>query len=109
MLHSNPSWSYFGWMVVLNRRLALDSPVKELPKVKPLDQKRLAALGVFTVRDLLLHLRFGWEQFGDPKAVADLGDGTLATVVGTIVRISLKISTYTKLKSPQRAVPDAPP
>src|SRR5712691_11370232 len=106
MLHCNPYWSYFGWMVVLNPRLALDSPVKELPRVKPLDQKRLAALGVFTVRDLLLHLPFGWEQFGDPKAVADLADGTLATVVGTIVRIAPKISRYKKLKLTQGALAD---
>jgi len=93
-------------MVVLNPRLALDSPVKELPKVKPLDQKRLGALGIFTVRDLLLHLPFGWEQFGDPKAVADLEDGTLATVVGTIVRIAPKISRYKKLKLTQGALAD---
>ena len=106
MLHCNPSWSYFGWMVVLNPRLALDSPVKELPKVKPLDQKRLAALGILTVRDLLLHLPFGWEQFGDPKAVAELEDGALATVVGTIVRIAPKISRYKKLKLTQGALAD---
>src|SRR5258708_39094041 len=84
--------SYFGWMVVLNPRLAPESPVKELPKVKPLDQKRLAALGILTVRDLLLHLPFGWDSFGDPKPIADLEIGTLATVVGSIVSIAPKIS-----------------
>src|SRR6266849_7593341 len=99
-------WPYFGYVVVLNPRLALDSPVKELPKVKPLDQRRLVALGISTVRDLLLHLPFDWDQFGDPKAVADLEDGTLATVVGTIVRIAPKISRYKKLKLTQGALAD---
>jgi ATP-dependent DNA helicase RecG len=93
-------------MVVLNPRLALDSPVKELPKVRPVDSKRLTALGILTVRDLLLHLPFGWEQFGDPKQVAELEDGTLATVVGTIVRIAPKISKYKKLKLTQGALAD---
>src|ERR1700716_880178 len=65
---------------VLNPRLALDSPVSELPNVKPLDQKRLAALGIRTVHDLLLQLPFAWDQFGDPKPIADLTDGLLATV-----------------------------
>jgi ATP-dependent DNA helicase RecG len=93
-------------MVVLNPRLALDSPVKELPKVKPVDQKRLAALGILTVRDLLLHLPFGWDRFGDPKLIAELEVGTLATVVGTIVRIAPKISMYKKLKLTQAALAD---
>ncbi len=93
-------------MVVLNPRLAPDSPVKELPAVKPHDQKRLAALGILTVRDLLLYLPFDWERFGDPKQVAELKDGTLATVVGTIVRISPKISRYKRLKLTQGALAD---
>src|SRR4029077_11273719 len=99
-------WSYFGWMVVLNPRLALDSPVKELPKVRTVDQTRLGALGILTVRDLLLHLPFGWESFGDPKRISELEAGTLATVVGTIVRIAPKISMYKKLKLTQAALAD---
>jgi ATP-dependent DNA helicase RecG len=85
-------------VVVINPRLTLDSAVRELPKVRPLDERRLAALGIRTVRDLLLHLPFDWEQFGDPKPVAELADGTLATVVGTIIRIAPKITLRKKLK-----------
>ena len=93
-------------MVVLNPRLALDSPVAELPRVKPLDQRRLAGLGIRTVRDLLLHMPFGWEEFGDPKTVAELTDGTLATVVGTIKQISPKITLRKKLKLTQATLVD---
>jgi ATP-dependent DNA helicase RecG len=93
-------------VVVLNPRLRLESPVAELPKVKPLDEKRLAALGIQTVRDLLLHLPFGWEQFGDPKPISDLTDGSLATVIGTILRIAPKISRYKKLKLTQATLVD---
>jgi ATP-dependent DNA helicase RecG len=93
-------------MVVLNPRLALDSPVAELPKVRPVDEKRLAALGILTVQDLLLHLPFGWDRFGDPKLIAELEVGKLATVVGTIVRIAPKISMYKKLKLTQAALAD---
>jgi ATP-dependent DNA helicase RecG len=93
-------------MVVLNPRLALDSPVAELPKVRPVDQKRLEALGILTVRDLLLHLPFDWERFGDPKPIADLEDGKLATVVGTITRIAPKISMYKRLKLTQASLAD---
>jgi len=98
---------YFGWVVVLNPRMTLESPVASLPKVKPADQKRLVALGVRTVRDLLLQLPFGWEEFGDPKPVAELADGSLATVVGTIRQISPKISRYKRLKLTQATLADA--
>jgi len=93
-------------MVVLNPRLALDSPVKELPKVKPLDQKRLTALGIHTVRDLLLHLPFAWDEFGDPKPIAQLTPGALATVTGTILRISPRISRFKKLRLTQATLAD---
>jgi ATP-dependent DNA helicase RecG len=93
-------------MVVLNPRLALDSPVKELPKVKPLDLKRLTALGIRTVRDLLLHLPFAWDEFGDPKPIAQLTPGTLATVTGTIIKIAPKISRFKKLKLTQATLED---
>ena len=98
---------YFGLVVVLNPRMTLESPVASLPKTKPADQRRLAALGVRTVRDLLLHLPFGWEEFGDPKPVAELADGTLATVMGTIRQISPKISRYKRLKLTQATLVDA--
>ena len=93
-------------MVVLNPRLTLDSPVKALPKVKPLDQKRLAALGIATVRDLLLHLPFAWDQFGDPKTIIELTPGSLATVLGTITRIAPRISRYKRLKFTQATLAD---
>ncbi len=93
-------------MVVLNPRLALESPVKELPKVKPLDLKRLTALGIRTVRDLLLDLPFAWDEFGDPKPIAQLTPGTLATVTGTIIKIEPQISRYKKLKMTKAKLED---
>jgi ATP-dependent DNA helicase RecG len=90
----------------MNPRLTLASSVGELPKVRPLDQRRLGALGIRTVRDLLLHLPFDWERFGDPKAVAELQGGTLATVTGTIAKIGLKVSRYKKLKFTQATLVD---
>ena len=93
-------------MVVLNPRLTLDSPVKDLPRVKPLDQKRLTALGIRTVRDLLLHLPFAWDEFGDPKPIAQLTPGTLATVTGTLLKIAPRISRFKKLKMTQATLTD---
>ncbi|HSS95162.1 MAG TPA: ATP-dependent DNA helicase RecG [Candidatus Dormibacteraeota bacterium] len=86
--------------------MTLDSPVGALPRAKPLDQRRLVALGILTVRDLLLHLPFAWDEFGEPKNVSDLTDGALATVAGTIRRIAPKISKYKRLKLTQALLVD---
>ena len=72
--------------------LGLTSPVRDLPKVGPADATRLAKLGIVTVRDLLLHLPFGWDEYGEPSAVANLADGKQATVIGTLASISAKRS-----------------
>jgi ATP-dependent DNA helicase RecG len=66
--------------------------VTALAKVGPADANRLTRLGIVTVRDLLLHLPFGWDEYGQPTAVAELADGKQATVIGTIAAISAKRS-----------------
>src|ERR1700730_16140067 len=70
--------------------LGLDSPVAAIPKIGPADSKRLARLSIATVRDLLLDLPFGWNEYGEPVAVADLEDGAQATVIGTVSAIAAK-------------------
>ena len=77
--------------------VGLNSPVGEIPKVGPTDSARLAKLGIVTVRDLLLHLPFGWDEYGEPTAVAQLTDGKQATVIGTVAAISAKRSKYKKM------------
>ena len=44
----------------------LDAPVTALPKVYAPDGKRLARLGVKSIRELLLNLPFDWEAYGAP-------------------------------------------
>ena len=68
-----------------------------IPKVRPTDAAKLTRLGLKTVRDLLLHLPFGWDEYGEPAAVIDLEDGRQATVVGTISSISAKRSMRKRL------------
>src|SRR5437879_13274324 len=49
---------------------------------------------------------FGWEEFGDPKPVSELTDGSLATVVGTILQIAPGITRFKKLKLTQATLVD---
>jgi ATP-dependent DNA helicase RecG len=71
-------------------RLRLDSPVSDLPRCTPSDTRRLQKLGLRTVGDLLLHLPFGWEDFGRGVPISELRPDQRATVVGTIAGIAAK-------------------
>ena len=72
----------------------------------PADANRLAKLGIFTVRDLLVRLPFGWDEYGEPTAVANLIDGKQATVIGTIDAISAKRSKYKKMQLTEATLKD---
>jgi ATP-dependent DNA helicase RecG len=74
--------------------LRLDSPVDELPRVRTTEVKLLRRLGLQTVRDLLLHLPFGWESYGGPASIADLPLDVPATVLVTIREIQPKRSRF---------------
>lgn len=84
----------------------LSSPVIEVPKVGPTDSTRLAKLGIVTVRDLLLYLPFGWDEYGEPTAVADLADAKQATVIGTLSAISAKRSMRKRMPLTEATLQD---
>jgi ATP-dependent DNA helicase RecG len=86
--------------------LGLSSPVGEVPKVGPTDSARLAKLGIVTVRDLLLHLPFDWDEYGEPSAVRDLLHGKQATVIGTITSISAKRSMRKRIQLTEGTLQD---
>jgi ATP-dependent DNA helicase RecG len=77
-------------MTVLILPRTLDASVSVLPKVRPVDAKRLDGMGITTIRDLLLALPFGWESYGEPTPVSDLVVGRQATVIGTIASIAAR-------------------
>ena len=77
-----------------------------LPKVKPADEKRLAKLGIETIRDLLLTLPFDWETYGAPAEVSRLTPGRQATVIGTITAISAKQSLRKRIRLTEATLHD---
>jgi ATP-dependent DNA helicase RecG len=84
----------------------LDAPVSALPTVKPADVKRLAKLGIETIRDLLLTLPFDWETYGAPTEVSGLTPGRQATVIGTITTISAKQTLRRRIRLTEATLRD---
>src|SRR6266536_4026259 len=86
--------------------LRLDSPVTDLPRIGTKDVQRLHKLGLETVRDLLLHLPFGWESYGGPTPIADLPLGEHATVVVEVARIAARRTPRQNMKLTEAVVTD---
>ena len=84
----------------------LDAPVEQLKDVRLSDAKRLARLGVATIRDLLLTLPFGWETYGAPAAIGSLADGQMATVIGVVTQISAKQSLRRRIRLTEATIKD---
>src|SRR3989344_6766338 len=57
----------------------------------------LKKLGIRTIKDLLYHLPFRFEQGGDEGAVAGLVAGQVASVVGTLEKLETKKSWKRKI------------
>lgn len=91
-------------MLLLPR--TLDAPVSALPKVKSVDAKNLAKLGIATIRDLLLTLPFAWETYGAPAQVTGLTPGHQATVVGTISSIAAKQTLRRRMRLTEATLRD---
>jgi ATP-dependent DNA helicase RecG len=93
-------------MPVLALKQSLGAPVTVLPRLYTAEAKRLARLGIETVRDLLLTLPYDWETYGAPAQVAGLDDGKQATVVGTVTSISAKQSLRRRIKLTEATIRD---
>jgi ATP-dependent DNA helicase RecG len=86
--------------------LRLDSPLQDLPRISAVDVRRLHKLGLREVRDLLLHLPFGWESYGEPVPLQEVRPGTQATVLVQIERVSAKRTPRRRLQLTDALVKD---
>ena len=73
--------------------MQLEDSVESLPKVGPTYASRLENLGIFTIRDLLIHIPHRYLDFSLTSDIAGLQPGEVATVSGQVV--SLK-NQYTR-------------
>ncbi|HKW07726.1 MAG TPA: ATP-dependent DNA helicase RecG [Candidatus Dormibacteraeota bacterium] len=93
-------------MAILVLPHTLEAPVEKLPDIGAVNAKRLAKLGIETIRDLLLTLPFGWEAYGGPTDIASVPANTQATIVGTIHAVGIKTTKYKKVRLTEATVHD---
>jgi ATP-dependent DNA helicase RecG len=66
----------------------LDSPVKTLSGVSDVYARRLARLGLNTIRDLLFHFPHRYDDYSALKPISDLMYGEEVTISGAVERVS---------------------
>jgi ATP-dependent DNA helicase RecG len=93
-------------MAILVLPRTLDASVDKLPDIGAVNAKRLAKLGIETIRDLLLALPFGWETYGGPTDIASVPPNAQATIVGTVRSIAVRTTKYKKVRLTEATVHD---
>lgn len=76
--------------------LSLNSPVGAVPKVGPKYKTLLKSMGIETVEDLLYHFPFRYDDYSVQKNIADLKEGDIVTVTGTLDKIDNIYTRYGK-------------
>lgn len=69
-------------------RHGLDAPVTTLPKIGPVQSKRLDKLGIRTVRDLLWYFPRRYDDYSMLKTIHELRPGEDVTIMGNIRQVS---------------------
>jgi len=62
----------------------IDSPVSVIPKIGPKYKELLTKLEIFTVKDLLYHFPFRYDDFSKVKVINELVEGEEVTIEGTL-------------------------
>ncbi len=70
-------------------QLSLATPLSDIKGIGPRFTEKLAKLNIVTVKDILYHLPFRYQDFSQIKNIADVEEGEVATVYGLIEKISV--------------------
>ena len=77
--------------------ILLSTPISELTRVGAITAKRLAKLGIATVKDLLEHYPMRYEDYSQIFAIRDLRGGEVGSIIGTISSIKNKQTAHKKM------------
>lgn len=73
----------------------LSSPIESIPRVSAAYQKRLNRLGIKTVKDLIYHFPFRYDDLSKIVKIVDLQINEIATIRGEIINIKM-LRTFKK-------------
>ena len=77
--------------------LQLSDPVSKVRGVGPRYFKYLNKLGIKTIKDLLWHFPFRYEDFSQIKKIKDLQPDEICSLIVTITKVNLRRSFRKKM------------
>jgi ATP-dependent DNA helicase RecG len=81
-------------------------PIEELPSTRPQTIKKLKALGISTLLDMLKYTPFRYEDYTRIVPIKDLKEGETVTVQGKILKFT-PVSTRTRLTMQKARIADS--
>ena len=65
----------------------LTTPIEKIPRIGPVYQKRLKSLGIKTLRDLLFHFPYRYDDFSKISSISEIRAGETFCIQGKILEI----------------------
>lgn len=87
--------------------MQLSTPLNDLYRLTDIQKAALRRLGLHTVRDLLFHFPFRYEEGGNETTIAGLQSGTEAAIVGTLTKLETKKAWRSKIPMSQGFLNDS--
>lgn len=72
--------------------MLVSTPIAQIPGIGSVTARRLNKMDIFSVRDLILHLPFRYEDFSRQSKISDLQPGTTVNISGVVELIQNKRS-----------------
>lgn len=86
--------------------LALNDTLERIPRVGAATLQKLSKLGIVTVRDMLLHVPFRYEDYSRIAPIRSLHEGESVSVVATVRRIATRRSFRSRVSVCEAIVAD---
>lgn len=83
------------YYILDNMNISPETKLKNIPRITPKYAKTLEKMDIFNVHDLLFHFPFRYDDFSKICSIAELANGQIATVQGTIAEIK-SVRTWKK-------------
>lgn len=84
-----------------------ETQLNNIPRISPKYAKNLGKMGIFTVRDLLFHLPFRYDDFSKAFSISEIATGQIATIQGRIIKIKTVRTWKRKMYITEAVVEDS--
>ncbi|MFH0969260.1 MAG: ATP-dependent DNA helicase RecG [Patescibacteria group bacterium] len=87
--------------------ISSETQLKNISRISPKYAKILEKMGIFTVRDLLFHFPFRYDDFSKIYSIAEIANGQTATIQGKVAKIKTARTWKKRMYITEAVIEDA--